>query len=651
MKNIKQKIFRILIFIFGLFFIAIIAAYLFRNQILFEVISKTQHKFKTDYNVEFSIKKSSFIGISEVQMSQILLIPKNADTLLSIDNIKTKINIYKIITGDLQIENLELKNGFIQLVKNKNGKNFAEFLKSDKKEIVETSEKKDYSAFANKIISKILNLVPENISIENITFKLDDFGKKVSLKAPKLILKNDKLQTSVYVTTKTFSQIWNISGKANPRKKIADLMIKSVDATKIKLPFVDEKFKLVSSFDNLHLKINKIETESGDLHIDGMASVDNLTVNNAKIANKDVVFKKSKFDFKLLISSNFIAIDSNSLVQLNDIKIHPYAELNTENDEIYKFRANIDKMKAQDFINSLPNGLFPHFNGMQATGNFMYNVNFKFNKNKPWQLTFNSNLYRENLKIIKYGSANLEKLNADFTYNAIDNGKMQRPIEVSLLNPNYATLAQISPYLQQCVLTCEDPSFLTHKGFITEAFRQSILKNMRTNKFSRGGSTISMQLIKNVFLTREKTISRKLEEILLVYILENNRIATKERMLEVYFNIIEWAPDVYGIGEASLFYFQKKPIDLTLKECLFLATIIPSPKKFMYNFDESGNLKSSADKKQEFIRKIMIKKGLIGIDSIPQNNNLIISGNSRKLLNLKVLNSVKIDSFNVDDRF
>jgi membrane peptidoglycan carboxypeptidase len=77
----------------------------------------------------------------------------------------------------------------------------------------------------------------------------------------------------------------------------------------------------------------------------------------------------------------------------------------------------------------------------------------------------------------------------------------------------------------------------------------------KTKKFSRGASTISMQLIKNVFLTREKTVSRKLEEILLVYILENNRIV-KERMLEVYFNIIEWGPNVYGIGEASRFYFQ-----------------------------------------------------------------------------------------------
>ena len=119
-------------------------------------------------------------------------------------------------------------------------------------------------------------------------------------------------------------------------------------------------------------------------------------------------------------------------------------------------------------------------------------------------------------------------------------------------------------------------------------------------------------------------------------------------MLEVYFNIIEWAPDIYGIGEASQFYFQKKPIDLTLKECLFLATIIPSPKKFMYNFDDAGNLKPSADKRQEFIRRIMIKKGLIVGDSLPQSNTIILSNNARKFLNLKVLDSVKIDSVGVD---
>ena len=176
-------------------------------------------------------------------------------------------------------------------------------------------------------------------------------------------------------------------------------------------------------------------------------------------------------------------------------------------------------------------------------------------------------------------------------------------------NPNYTPLDQISPYLQKCVLTSEDPSFLTHRGFINEAFKQSILKNIRTKKTSHGASTISMQLIKNVFLTREKTVSRKLEEILLVYILENNRIASKERMLEVYFNIIEWGPNVYGIGEAAQFYFQKRPADLTLKECLFLATIVPKPKKFMWQFDNEGNLKAFAKQQQKFLSNLMLRRG------------------------------------------
>ena len=197
---------------------------------------------------------------------------------------------------------------------------------------------------------------------------------------------------------------------------------------------------------------------------------------------------------------------------------------------------------------------------MEATGNFDYKLDFKFNKNKPNTLVFDSKLNKEDLKITKYGEANLNKLNGEFVYRAIIQNVLQRPILVGNANPNYTPLDQISPYLRKSVLTTEDPSFFSHRGFINEAFKQSILKNIKTKKFSRGASTISMQLIKNVFLTREKTLSRKLEEILLVYILENNRIVSKERMLEVYFNIIEWGPNVYGIGEASHFYFQKSPV-------------------------------------------------------------------------------------------
>ena len=650
-KKIYKTILRIFLGLFSISILIVIVAYFYRDTILKTVLSKIENKFLVDYNCTFSVKEANFDGLSGVSLSQICLIPQNKDTLLYVEKIKTKFNFMQLVTGDLQLNELEFKNGFVQLIKNENGRNFDAFIKSKSKDSLEkSSEKRNYAEFAYNIINKSLNLFPEKIRLENLSFRLDDLGKKVTLKTSKLTLQNHQLQTLVNVETNTFSQNWKIEGFANPRDKKVDLQIKNNDTTQIRVPFLDQKYNLLSSFDNLHFKINKVEMDDGELHFDGFSSVENLTLNHPKIAKKNVVFKKSSFDFKLLFGSDFVAIDTSSIIKLNDVKLKPYLEYNTESDIVYTLRANIKKMKAQDFINSLPTGLFSHFEGMQATGDFDYKLNFQFNKNKPWKLIFDSKLNKQNVIITKYGEANLAKLNSEFEYRAIENGKPQRPISVGISNPDYVRLDQISPFLQKCVLTSEDPSFMIHRGFVNEAFRQSIIKNIRTNKFSRGASTISMQLVKNVFLTREKTMSRKLEEILLVYILENNRIASKERMLEVYFNIIEWGPDIYGIGEAAEFYFNKKPIDLSLKECLYLATIIPSPKKFMYLFDDLGNIKEKANKHQEFIKKIMLKRALLlDLDTIGQSVPIRLSGLARGLLNIKFHDSIPMDSIQILD--
>jgi membrane peptidoglycan carboxypeptidase len=293
--------------------------------------------------------------------------------------------------------------------------------------------------------------------------------------------------------------------------------------------------------------------------------------------------------------------------------------------------------------------LFTHFVGMEATGSFDYHLNLVFNKNKPNAVIFDSKLNKEHLTITKYGEANLSKLNGEFTYRAIINNTPQRGILVGDSNPKYTPLNQISPYLQKCVLTTEDPSFFSHHGFINEAFKQSIVKNIRTRKFSRGGSTISMQLIKNAFLTREKTLSRKLEEILLVYILENNRIVSKERMLEVYFNIIEWGPNVYGIGEAAEFYFQKMPSELSLNECLYLANIIPSPKKFMYQFNSEGNLKPFANSRDKQLKNIMMRRGLIVPEDTINQLPIHISGHARSFIKIVEENPAATDSTSIEE--
>ena len=652
MKTRKQKIILFSKISALIFTLLIIIFFVFRDAILRQAIKRVSTKMERDYNSKFSVKEASFMGFSGVSLSQIILVPKNADTLFNIKKMKTSVSFWHLLFGDVQLGTLEIEDGFVQLVKNKNGKNFQAFLKNDDNKTKFSSGKRDYADFAYRIISKTLDLVPTDMMVENLSFRLYDDSIKTTIKFQKLRLVNKELETSIKIQTNTFTQRWQINGFADPRNKKVDIYFSNIDTGAIKVPYLDERFNLKSSFKSIRLNIQNIDKSEGELHIEGIASIDNLMINHPKIASKDVIIKKAQFDYRFLLGSDFVSIDSSSTVQFNKIKFHPFATYETESDTIYKLKVTIPRMKAQDFISSLPDGLFTHFEGMEAEGNFEYKLDFAFNKNKPNQLVFDSNLKKENLKITKYGEANLNKLNGEFIYRAIIKNVLQRPVLIGSANPNYTSLDQMSPYLQKCVLTSEDPSFFTHRGFINEAFKQSILKNIRTKKFSRGASTISMQLIKNVFLTREKTVSRKLEEILLVYLLENNRIASKERMLEVYFNIIEWGPNVYGIGEASQFYFQKNPLDLSLKECLFLATIIPKPRKFMWQFDNEGNLKSFANQQEKFLGNLMLRRGLLSVDdTIFKSQELIISGTAKSFIKLKVQDSIPVDSLVVEEPF
>ena len=651
MKNGKQKIF-LLSKVLLVFFILVVAIFfVFRDSILKQAIAKITTKIELDYDSNFSIKAAAFEGFSGVNFTEITLTPKNADTLFHIQKMRTSVNIWQLLLGDVQLGTLEIKNGLVRLIQKGDVKNFAAFLKKDSKE-PNSSDKKDYAAFAYRIISKVLNLVPTDMDVENLTFKLDDNGKKATIDINTLVLINKELQTFIHVITNTFEQRWKIKGYADPRNKKVDIRIFNIDTGAIKVPYFDERYGLISSFDSIRLNIENIDKKSGELHIDGFASIANLKINHPKIARNDVVIKNARFDYRFLLGDDFISLDSSSTVQLNKIKFHPYIAYETVQDTIYKLKVMLPKMKAQDFISSLPDGLFTNFQGMEAEGTFDYKLDFKYNKNKPNELVFDSNLKKENLKITKYGAANLNKLNGEFVYRAIIKDVFQRPILVGNANPNYTPLEQISPYLRKSVLTTEDPSFFSHRGFINEAFKQSIIKNIKTKKFSRGASTISMQLVKNVFLTREKTLSRKLEEILLVYILENNRVVSKERMLEVYFNVIEWGPNVYGIGEASHFYFQKKPSELDLNECLYLARIIPSPKKFMYQFNDQGALKDFAVKQDNFLTNIMIRRGLLTVDdTIFKHQNVHISGPAKSYLRLKVKDSTALDSVPAIEEF
>jgi monofunctional biosynthetic peptidoglycan transglycosylase len=126
-----------------------------------------------------------------------------------------------------------------------------------------------------------------------------------------------------------------------------------------------------------------------------------------------------------------------------------------------------------------------------------------------------------------------------------------------------------------CVVNAEDAKFFHHGGFDWAQVEDALETNFDEGGYRRGASTITMQVARNLFLWRGKSLVRKVLEVYLTWRLEQT--LTKERILELYLNAAEWGPGIYGIGEASRHYFAKLPSELTLGESALLAAILPKP--------------------------------------------------------------------------
>ena len=147
---------------------------------------------------------------------------------------------------------------------------------------------------------------------------------------------------------------------------------------------------------------------------------------------------------------------------------------------------------------------------------------------------------------------------------------------------NYIPLNQISKFMQKAVVLTEDSRFFEHKGFDWESIEKSAKENLAKGKIKRGGSTITQQLAKNLYLTKDKSMVRKLAEAFITIQIE--RHLTKKEILEKYLNVIEFGQDIYGIKAAARHYFDKTPAQLDVIESAFLAMLLPNPIKYSRSF-------------------------------------------------------------------
>jgi hypothetical protein len=176
----------------------------------------------------------------------------------------------------------------------------------------------------------------------------------------------------------------------------------------------------------------------------------------------------------------------------------------------------------------------------------------------------------------------IARLRGDFIFKSDEGSGPHRPIDVSLASPDFIALRDVPPLFVRTLLLAEDTGFYGHRGIDLRELPVALLTNWSRGGAARGASTITQQLAKNLFLSRDKQLGRKLQELAITFLLES--ALGKDRILEIYLNIIEWGPDLRGLRPAARRYFDREPRELTPAQMAFLVAIIPGPIKYQSSF-------------------------------------------------------------------
>lgn len=593
-----------LVIIVGIF------AFIKRDAILNRIVKSVKNKAKTEYSIHLEVINPHFSGFSSVAFDRITAVPENRDSLLAMNQLEVRIQLFPLLFGDLKLAELNMDSGFLHLVKRDSLRNY-DFLFRKKKNTTEKTEM-DLAALGNRLLNSVYHKIPEDLHIRDFDLKWVEDSTELDFRLTKALIDGGEVETDILVNRG--ESLWHIRGEVDPGDRQLDLSL-FADGKKVELPYLERKFGLKLSFDRISTRMEEVGYFAGKLKISGAWAVQNLLINHPKIAAGDVVLTEGSLDADMVVGKQYVELSESSVIYLQKIQANPFIRFTLKPHKIYELKLHTDELEAQDLFASFPQGLFQSLEGIKVQGKLQYDLNFYLDETAPDKVEFQSALNRTDFKILKYGKTNLSKINGDFVYTPYEYGTPMRDILIGPENPSFTPLDQIAPYLKDALLTAEDPSFFGHRGFVEEAIRKSIATNFKRKAFKRGASTISMQLVKNVYLNRQKTLARKIEEMLIVWLIEKNRLSAKSRMFEVYLNIIEWGHNVYGIGEASRYYFDKHPSELTLGESIYLASIVPRPKSSLYFFEYQGNLRGSMLDYFNTIGGLMARRGLTAPDS------------------------------------
>lgn len=588
-------------------------------------------QFETERNAEITIDELHigllhFNGEVPVSFRSALLRCRTAnDTLLYFTNVKSTVRVLKGFHRTNDIIAFDSDTITLHLIHKKDYWNYVFLLEGNAQERGISHSKNDYKKLSESILQKIEGLLPQSMHIGTFAVAADIHDSHFNYVMPDATIENGRLHGTLSEQSGTSFHSWILDGTLDHAARSYYATLTDTNGN-CGLAIVNKLAHAQLGFRKIEGRLSLVSTGTEASQYCLWADAEGLLLNHRYLATQSVDIDSASAQLQLTVSPSRLTIDSTSVLRLNEAEIHPfvcYEKTKGEKPHITLI-INEGRREASRLLGSIPDGLFQVIPDLQLTGKMDFSLYFDCDFREVDSLDLDFYLGSRDRSVRINGDVDrITRFNNPFEYVFFENGDTVRTVTIGLANPHFCPFDQIPPYLTKSILATEDAGFFQHRGFIKSSIREALAADIKAGKLRRGGSTLTMQLVKNLFLNRNKVFSRKIEEMLLVWLIEDYHLISKERMFEIYVNIAEWGPGIIGIGEAADFYFGKNPQELTLGECLYLASLIRAPKHYRNTLDEYGNVIDSKREELIFVARRMVEREFISEDELNRFNSFI----------------------------
>ena len=412
--------------------------------------------------------------------------------------------------------------------------------------------------------------------------------------------------------------LWTARGWVAPRTLSGSVDLEADRFTFDRLRPVLEGTPVVD-FDQTSVDVAvRLRLDRGNAQFEGTANLSGLNVFHAALADEPV----RDLGFVADLSGGYDRESRTFSVAKARVQ---YRDVRAEADAFFRLPGGVDpqtwarrteprvglhvvvpSVPCQRALAALPRELTPKLQGFRLRGNFAADINLDIDwaDLEATELDGKIDIFR--CKVRQPGTEiDAADLLTSFQHKVLVAPDTYEKMTIGESNPTFAYLAEVSPHLINAHLTTEDSRFMSHRGFIGKEFRSALVRNLSEGYFKFGASSITMQTVKNIWLHRDKLLSRKLQELFLSWYIETQ--LDKERILEIYVNAIEYGPGIYGIGAAARYYFGKAADDITVREAVFLTSMLPSPRTRHDQYCRN-ELTRKTERKIERVLDIMVER-------------------------------------------